>query len=479
MSEPNGPVGVRQTDGRVESFDADRICGVLFAVGEGLGRPDAFLARELTDGVVHFLNEEYDGETPRAEDIREVVVKIVRELGHPRLAGAYETHTAPRPQPPRKPDPPLFGRELMSAHEEGLLVLGGLDAPTKLAARVLPWPRAGAELGRVLGDGLVLDGPEHWLLHVGMSPEEFVRTVAGFPCVFNLNISTPPSSVGAVAPGPLFGEATPGRPGDVALRLVELVKKGSPLRIAWHLTGSTTDRRLAEVVRLSVDGAPVEFVFDRSKRGIHLAEGVDREVPDLLLRVGVRLPHLLGERGQEPDAESLLSRVGTLARLALSAGVQKRAHLRRSGILTEGFVLDRARLQVIPVGLGETVERMTGRSLVSAGPALDLGRRIVRTLRDTLRTDGSKLQLAACLDEPPPGMLDAATPVLGVRDYHEPAPRRVRAATLLQELSERGAFPVSVSSDTTVSVPRILGALAEVAITQIDRVRLVHPEVAS
>jgi hypothetical protein len=485
---PTGPSGVRQRDGQVEPFDADRICGTLFTVLEGLSRPDAFLARELTDGVVHFLTDEYDGATLTVEEVREHVIKVVRELRHPNLARAYEIHTAPRPEQPRAvvAEPPLFSREIVAAHEAGLLVLGDL-APTKLASRVLPWPRSAAELlpdlarlRETVSDPIVLDGPEYWVAQVGMSPEEFsAGPLAGFPCVLNLNIATPPPAIGTIATGPLFGTATmTTRPEAIALRIVEIIGRTRSARVVWHLpAGGTLDRRVGEVVLHAVQGAPVEFVFDRDRRGIHLAEGVDREAPDLLLRVGVRLARMLGDPLQEPDAGPMLDRVGSLARLALTAGVQKRAHLRRHGVLTEGFALDRARLQVIPLGLDALVEGRTGRGLIHGGTALDLGRRILQRLRDVLRADSRKVQLATCLDEPPPGTLDVDTPVLGVRDHDEPLPRRLRAATLLQEVSEHGVLPIRVPADRTVAVPRVLGMLADIGtVSQIDRVRLVFPE---
>lgn len=437
--------GVRQRDGSVEPFDADRICAVLFAVGEGLGRPDAFLARELTDGVVHFLASEYSGEVLPVADVREQVVKVVRELGHPNFALAYEAHTTPRAQPHQAPvNLPLFAREIVSAHDAELLVLGGLDTPTKLAARVLPWPQTARDLGAALAqvravacDPVILDGPEYWLGHVGMSPEDFVAVLAGCPCVLNLNVATPPPALGAIAPGPLFGAGVvSARAGEIAARLVELY----PGRIVWHL------REKWETVGPTMR----EFVFDRGKRGIHLAEGVDRDAPDLLLRVGVRLHRLLGDPLQEPTPEPLLSRVGTLARLALTAGVQKRAYLRRHGVLTEGFALDRARLQVVPLGLAELVEGRTRRPLIQGGATRDLARRVVQRLRDVLRTDGRKVLLATCLDDFPD-----APPMLGVGG--------LSVASTLQEVSERGTLLVRAGE-----IP-----LAQLATSHVDRVRLV------
>ncbi|HZY85346.1 MAG TPA: ATP cone domain-containing protein, partial [Gemmataceae bacterium] len=61
MDEPAPPTWVYKRDGRLVPFDADKISRALFAAAEGLGRADAFLARELADAVVHFLTAEGEG----------------------------------------------------------------------------------------------------------------------------------------------------------------------------------------------------------------------------------------------------------------------------------------------------------------------------------------------------------------------------------------------------------------------------------
>src|SRR5205807_5391990 len=86
------PAWVYKRDGRLVPFEADKISRSLFAATESLGQPDAFLARELTDGVVHFLTTEAEGSTPSTAQIGELVVKVVRELGQPSLAEAFAKH---------------------------------------------------------------------------------------------------------------------------------------------------------------------------------------------------------------------------------------------------------------------------------------------------------------------------------------------------------------------------------------------------
>ena len=63
-----------------------------------------------------------------------------------------------------------------------------------------------------------------------------------------------------------------------------------------------------------------------------------------------------------------MQKLGSLARMALSAAVQKRDFLRRHcedrPALTSGFLLDRARLVVVPIGLESCVRAFTGQGSV-------------------------------------------------------------------------------------------------------------------
>src|SRR5947209_9563959 len=85
---PTPPAWVTKRDGRLVPFEADKISRALFAATESLGRPDAFLARELTDGILHFLVADADG-VPTTDQVAETVAKVIRELGHPALAQAF------------------------------------------------------------------------------------------------------------------------------------------------------------------------------------------------------------------------------------------------------------------------------------------------------------------------------------------------------------------------------------------------------
>src|ERR1700687_974128 len=92
------PVWFYKRDGRLVPFEADKISQALFAAGESLGRPDAFMARELTGGVLHLLAGESDGTIPTTAQVADLVVKVVRELGQPALAQAFVELDRQRPR---------------------------------------------------------------------------------------------------------------------------------------------------------------------------------------------------------------------------------------------------------------------------------------------------------------------------------------------------------------------------------------------
>jgi hypothetical protein len=462
---PAAPAWIHKRDGRLVPFEADKISRALFAAGESLGRPDAFLARELTDGVLHFLTVESEGAVPTTAQVAELTVKVVRELGQPALAqafadGARRRRTAEGPAaapaevvvrlPADAPLPDLvqdcvrqyslrrvFARDLVAAQGDGLLTLTGLEAPFELAGCALCSPEAVPAAGtgpglvealeetrRLAGSFVAVDGPEYALARAGAGPSTaaaYLRELAvglratGLRAVVNLNSAVPPSWADDLAEGPLFAGAR--RPLD-RQRVADLVDafrdrllRPDPgldrVRLDWHLGERdfqpASAGRLLELARAALDGSGPAFVFDRPRRPVGLAEGVDRQHPAALLTVELHLPRLAEHvpSGTDP-LPSFLQKLGSLARLALSAAVQKRDFLRRHSqerpAVTRGFLLDRARLVVAPVGLDDAVAALTGRPPSDGGAALEFARQAVQRLRDVLRQDGQACRLETCLD---------------------------------------------------------------------------------
>jgi hypothetical protein len=308
--------------------------------------------------------------------------------------------------------------------------LAGLESPLELAGCVLapsgsrPWGliEAVEEARSIAGDFLAIDGPEYTLADASRpeQAEEWVRELAiglrstGLRVVVNLNSATPPSWADDLAEGPLFAEQRrlPDAQRLAALsdalleECLSLAAVSGKVRVDWHLGAHDLipkgEDRLLNAARRAADGAPLAFVFDRPRRPLPLAEGLDRIHPATLLTIGLHLPSLIGRILPQPEPAVFLHKLGSLVRLALSAAVQKRDFLRRHShgrpALTRGFLLDRARLVVVPVGLEAAVAALLGRGLCADPSSLDLGRQVLLRLRDVLQRDGQVYRLDACLD---------------------------------------------------------------------------------
>ena len=463
MSEPAPPSCVVKRDGRMVPFDADRISRALFAATEELGRPDAFLARELADGAAHFLAAECEGQIPTTRQVADVVVKVVRELGQPALASAFLAHRdqsgrLARTQADARRGQMLsavYTRDLTAAQESGLLTLTDQPWPDALAARVAESRPDGRPLPDASARAVAVDGLDYFAALTGTPAAEAAALAAG--AVVNLNGADAPSWADPLAVGPLFlaqpRRVERDRLARVADELLSSLAVGSSGRIDWHLGeadfADERRERLRRVAALARD-VPICFVFDRPRRPVALAEGLDRNHRAALLCVELHLPALARQGGLLADVDRFCQRLGSLARLALSAGVQKRDHLRKAiPELTRGFLLDRARLVVVPVGLDEVVRLYTDWGLASGGPSLELGRRIVGRLCDVLRHDGRLAQLQTCVDGPARFERGARERVPGLTPWDERASvqSQLRAAGALHALAEQGTLGLHLSAD--------------------------------
>jgi hypothetical protein len=324
--------------------------------------------------------------------------------------------------------------------------------------------------------------------------------------VVNLNIATPPSWADDLAAGPLFVEhRQPPDPERIVAHsdalmqifLAEEVGSGEakpgsieeggeseigehcrevrpflfpsilfpPARIDWHLSERDflpeAAERLLRVAKHALAGAALAFVFDRPRRPIVLAEGMDRKHPAVLLVVGLHLPRLLNQSGVRRDPEMFLKKLGSLARLALSAGVQKRDFLRRHAAgrpaLTRGFLLDRARLVAAPVGLETTVRTLSGAGLCEPD-GLALGKRIVERLSQVLHKDGLASRLLVQIDAPPLNGLETSTGAVGLTswDATATAKNQIKAAGVLHSVAGSGTATLIAPGDEAPSADQIV-----------------------
>jgi len=314
----------------------------------------------------------------------------------------------------------------------------------------------------------------------------------------NLNTAAPPPALGFLADGPLFAPPPPPDPRQLAGLADELVSTllqvdlpADGLRMDWHLgeadfqPATAGADRLSSLVGLVLESRPLTFVFDRPRRPVALAEGMDRQHPAVLTQVGLHLPRLVEMTGVGDDSERFLSKLGSLARLALSAAVQKRAFLRHQedsqAALSSGFFLDRAVLMAVPVGLDQVVRHFTGRGLGTGGQALNLGKRILLTLRDVLRKDGGRVFLDTCLDGPCSFQLSAnrqrssLEQVAGLTPWARESSvnQQVRAASQLHAVANHGTLGLFVPPALGSDLPQITEVLRTLwRDTEVVRVRL-------
>jgi len=504
------PTWIRKRDGRLAPFDPDRICQALFAASERLGQPNAFLARELTDSIVHFLAQETTDQPPTTSDLAEVITKVVREMGHPALAQSFAMRTRSDPDrsmPPAAIDgvaPPhvltkaaasiplseislteVFPRNLVAAHREGILTLTGLEHPFELAGTVInracDQSRSGMGIHEAIeaareytGNFVAIDGPDYALAQIDGEPHDLAREFAielsaalrsvGLSAIVNLGVAQPPDWARDLSDGPLFAEFRQTlEPARVAALAEALLSKllacqqhdGESVSLAWHLSSDDfmpdARSRLQSLARIALDGGTLEFIFDRPRKPVALGGGLTRREPALLLAVGVHLPRLIDARAAA-SSDNYLAKVGTLARLARSAGHAKQDFLRRRGRapITNGFLLDRARLLVVPVGLEFVVRELTSQSLCDGGAGTQFGVQIVRRLREALSA-GKRQNLEAVLDAFPRPL----TPLADTHILKERAGLQVADAGISprHQLHAATALRVSGGSMATLAIP--------------------------
>lgn len=420
------PKTIHLPDGRTIPFEPEQIGRDLFAVTEQQGRPDTFLARELTDGVLHFLAES-DADSIVWSDLTELVAKVIRELGRPAEAILYESSHREPPRSSVAPSPTVesewYSRDLLSAHADGLLILtdrkqtrGCAVVPVgpfgPLHPQQLSWNDVLQRRHDLVHGVLAIDGPEYalavqegdaqrlahdWVECLG----EWLRA-SGCRAIVNLNIATPPSWAADLAMGPLF--AAVGNPSDPIRReelidaiLDEATRYPDDIHIHYHLSEPQwNEPAISEtIVRLNnaLARGALEVVFDRPKQPIRLGSGLQRGDPAVLSIVGIRLPHFIRQLGTSPlDQAVIVKKLASLTRFAKAAGHARQDYLRRTGnsAFQEGFFLDRAVTVVVPVGLG-VAARLASGPHGSEEAAFELATVMLTTIRDALENDRSRI----------------------------------------------------------------------------------------
>lgn len=405
--------------GRRTPFAGDAVSAAIFAATESLGAPNAFLARELADGALHFLAADDWPDPANGERVGETIEKVVRELGHPALARAFmevwrrPSDPEPTPAPtadavPWSATPVEFARwareayslraiyraDVAAAHREGLIAIGALDAPDRLWCVVLD-PPSDATSGWRLGRDAARRAAEHWVVD---GAEAFFRRRSG-PELRDaiLGLSEAAEAAGAwvwahlgTQPLPPWAPAV-----DVGPLFAPEPTSSADAVDAWREAAARPDAR----VRLVEHGAAPPAGRERV-RDVALGFGMDRRRPAAIVEVGVRLDAILERPDVRPD--TWLGKLPSLARMAASAGEQRRRFLRRvAPELSRGFLLDRAVVRIVPLGLDVCVRRLLGTGVGDTRLSADLARRVLTALSAPLAAEQRTTGLNLVLADPP------------------------------------------------------------------------------
>lgn len=80
---------IKKRDGRIESFDQEKIKNAIWKAAEAVGGTNEAIAEDLADQVVEIISERYTDAIPEVEDIQDAVEKVLIENGHAKTAKAY------------------------------------------------------------------------------------------------------------------------------------------------------------------------------------------------------------------------------------------------------------------------------------------------------------------------------------------------------------------------------------------------------
>ncbi|MCI0376312.1 MAG: hypothetical protein L0215_01765 [Gemmataceae bacterium] len=432
------PQFVLKRDGRRVPFEPHKISQALYAVTEELGLPNAFLASELADGVLHFLPSEIDGVQLSTAHIAELIVKVVRELGHPDVANAFgarqERRAAHDPRAPKPSRAPLtlsfsveaslgavvkncasayslqvvYARDIAAAHEEGMLTLGGLEHPDLLTAVVVEnaerrfsaddW----ALWNETPGQTLVFDNPEY-----SLCPSEAAswwKSLAAWmettqrAALVHLHCARAPDWMRPTAEGPLFAvddSHTADAREQVRQTLLRCAQQSSGPAIAWHVSAPVA------AGFAKPEGARL-IVVDRPNKPIALGSGLDRQRPAVLAEAELDMKRLLARPEIAKDGERFLEKLPILVRMAVRAGVQKRNYLRKRSdavpALGRAFLVDRARLLLVPRGL-ETAGTALHKENAERRDSLEFARRVADTIHAAAQNESKTTSMEVAVGE--------------------------------------------------------------------------------
>jgi ribonucleoside-diphosphate reductase alpha chain len=96
MTESSVITKIKKRDGRIVVFDQDKITQAIYRALRTVKETNLLLAQEISDKVVNVLNNRFVKAVPGVEDIQDVVVNILSEIGQEEAAHSYQEYREKR-----------------------------------------------------------------------------------------------------------------------------------------------------------------------------------------------------------------------------------------------------------------------------------------------------------------------------------------------------------------------------------------------
>jgi len=125
---------VKKRDGRVVSFDKNKITEAIFKAAKSIGGEDRYLAEDLADSVTFYLEKQFTAKIPTVEEIQDIVERVLIKTGHAKTAKAYILYREKRARIRKLKEgviPGEFKEELSSDGSSGSFLLSRIKYGTK------------------------------------------------------------------------------------------------------------------------------------------------------------------------------------------------------------------------------------------------------------------------------------------------------------------------------------------------------------
>ncbi|MSR30555.1 MAG: hypothetical protein EXR99_03525 [Gemmataceae bacterium] len=458
---PPQPAWIILPNGRLIPFESDRICEDLYLASVKMGNPDAFLIRELTDGVVFTLASENPGATLKLDFLVQAVTNSLRNFGHSELSATYNKIAFNPSERSESWDEEsvlfkktakgqkslsevsrqkmlhsVFTPDISGAIQDGWIQMAGLTFPDGLLSATwtdgdwlglaLHQPDSlGPTIRALAARNILLDSPEIHAQHLGLTDPGKISLVLqrleaaflseGVSGILHLNNPRQPGWFRFLVQGPLFSQTKRDDQGKDPLKTANAFLRAwislnpSALRLHWH----RGERELADtgkiLSQLARSGRPWAFSSTKNLTISWLSKGVTQEQPAVLDKVYLRLDRLAKACRRKGILDKFPERLPSLIRLGISAGNQKRAFLRRlenhrrgnetpGASLGAGFQLEKARLVIAPRGLPELLDCQFPGAEPNDEKVLQLARVVLKEIRQTLLREDPKSTGSLVLD---------------------------------------------------------------------------------